>query len=52
MLREYSKGIDNLTIDPANRLRKKVEKLEVEKNQFDALAAEIEALKRKINKTK
>jgi integrase len=46
ILQEYSKGIDSLTIDPANRLRKKVEKLEVEKNQFDA--AEIEALKRKI----
>ena len=46
--KEYEKAIDLLTIDPANRLRKKVEKLEVEKNQFDALAAEIEALKRKI----
>lgn len=48
MLAEYEKAIDALTIDPANRLRKKVEKLEVEKNQYDALAAEIEALKRKI----
>jgi integrase len=48
MLSEYEKAIDALTIDPANRLRKKVEKLEVEKNQFDKLAAEIAALKRRI----
>ena len=30
LLEEYQKAIDLLTIDPANRLRKKVEKLEVE----------------------
>jgi integrase len=48
MLSEYEKGIDNLTIDPANRLRKKVEKLEVEKSQFDRLAAQIAALENKI----
>ncbi len=46
---EYEKAVDLLTIDPANRLRKRVENLEVEKSQFDTLAAEIEALKRKIN---
>ncbi len=45
---EAEKATDLLTIDPSNRLRRKVEKLEVEKNQYDALAAEIEALKRKI----
>jgi hypothetical protein len=45
---EYEKSIDLLTIDPANRLRKKVEKLEVEKTQFESLAAEIELLKKKI----
>jgi hypothetical protein len=38
MLQEYEKGIDLLTVDPANRLRKKVEKLEVEKTQIEALA--------------
>ncbi len=38
MLEEYMKGVDNLTINPENRLRRKVEKLEVEKNQFDRLA--------------
>ena len=50
MLEEYMKAIDLLTINEENRLRKKVEKLEVEKNSFEALAKEIEALKRKINK--
>ena len=45
---EYEKVIDLLTIDPANRLRKKVEKLEVEKTQFDRLAAQIRALEAKI----
>ena len=45
---EYQKAIDALTIDPVNRLLKKVEKLEVEKSQFDMLVAEIDALKRKL----
>ena len=39
MLSEYEKAIDNLTIDPANRLRKKVEKLEVEASQLQRLQA-------------
>jgi integrase len=46
---EYIKAIDVLTIDPANRLRKKVEKLEVERNQFEQLAAEIREIKKVIN---
>ena len=37
MLEEYMKAVDNLTIDPANKLQRKVEKLEVEKTQFDRL---------------
>ena len=32
---EYQKATDALTIDPANRLRKKVEKLEVEKTEIE-----------------
>ena len=39
MLREYEKGIDALTINPENRLKRRVEKLEVEKSQIDSLAA-------------
>jgi hypothetical protein len=45
---EAEKLIDVLTIDPANRLRKKVEKLEVEKTQIQALALELEKVKRMI----
>ncbi len=45
---EYEKAIDALTIDPVNRLRKKVEKLEVEKTQFEQLASQIEELRIKI----
>ncbi len=48
MQSEYEKAIDLLTIDPANRLRKKVEKLEVEKSQYDRLAAQLAALEQKI----
>jgi integrase len=44
ILSEYQKAIDALTIDPANRLRKKVEKLEVEKNYVDQLRVEIEQI--------
>ena len=40
---EYMKAVDNLTINEENRLRKKVEKLEVEKSQFDRIAAQIAA---------
>jgi integrase len=47
---EYEKAIDALTIDPANRLRKKVEKLEVEKTQIEALALELEKVKKVISK--
>ena len=38
MLSEYEKAIDLLTIDPTNRLQKKVEKLEIEKTQYNRLA--------------
>ena len=45
---EYEKAIDLLTIDPANRLRKKVEKLEVEASQLQRLQAAVTALEQKI----
>jgi hypothetical protein len=34
-LDEYNKAIDNLTIDPANRLQRKIETLTIEKSRFD-----------------
>ena len=48
MLFEYEKAIDLLTIDPANRLRKKVQKLEVEASQLHRLQAAVTALEQKI----
>lgn len=50
LLTEYEKAINLLTIDPANRLRKKVEKLEVEKSQVDRLALQIEEIKKALKK--
>ena len=44
LLTEYLKAVDALTINPENRLKRKVEKLEVEKNQFERLAAKIASL--------
>jgi len=35
MYKEYSKAIDNLTIDPTNRLQRKIETLTIEKSRFD-----------------
>ena len=48
MLEEYMKAADNLTINEENRLRKKVEKLEVEKTEIQALALELEKVKKAI----
>lgn len=48
LLAEYLKAHDNLTISQEHKLRKKVEKLEIEKTQYDRLATEIELLKGKI----
>ncbi len=45
----YLEVADQFVLNEEFRLRRKIEKLEVEKSQFDTLAAEIEALKRKIN---
>jgi integrase len=46
MYAEYEKAIDNLTIDPANRLRRKVKTLTIEKSRLD----KIEEKMRKIEK--
>lgn len=37
MLEEYQKAVDNLTMDPANRLRRKIETLAIEKSRFDGI---------------
>jgi len=37
MYEEYEKAIDNLTIDPANRLQRKIETLTIEKSRLDRI---------------
>lgn len=46
---EYEKAIDCLTINPENRLRRKVEKLEIERSQIDDLAFELQRVKKAVN---
>jgi hypothetical protein len=48
---EYIKAIDKLTIDPANRLRKKVELLTIEKSKVDLALSQIEEMKKRIGLT-
>jgi len=48
MYSEYEKAIDNLTIDPANRLQRKVETLTVEKSILDSIASRLQELEKKI----
>ena len=43
------KAVDNLTINEENRLKRKVEKLEVERSQIDALTHELQQIKKAIN---
>jgi hypothetical protein len=50
LLKEYLKAVDNLTINEENRLRKKVEKLEVDKSQLEILARDVAILKSKMKK--
>jgi integrase len=47
LLQAYEQGIDNLTIDPANRLQRTVEILKIEKSRIDTLEAKIQKLERK-----
>lgn len=45
---EYMKALDSLTINEENRLKRKIEKMEIEKDKFEALAAEIQEIKKSI----
>jgi hypothetical protein len=40
--------LDSLTINEENRLKRKIEKMEIEKDKFEALAAEIQEIKKSI----
>jgi integrase len=44
---EYQKAIDNLTIDPANRLVKQIKILEIEKTRLDTLEQSLKKLEQK-----
>jgi integrase len=48
MYLEYEKAIDNLTIDPSQRLQKKVEMLTIEKSKVDLALLQIEEMKKRI----
>jgi integrase len=48
LLTEYLKAVNELTINEENRLRTRVAKLEVEKSQIEALAYELEQVKKAI----
>jgi hypothetical protein len=50
MLAENEKAIDVLTIDPSQRLQRKVQVLEKEKTLVDAMRFDIEKLKQQIEK--
>ena len=49
LLSEYLKVVDLLTLNEEFKLRQKIEKLEVEKSEFEALAADIARIKKKVN---
>jgi len=48
ILNEYWKAADNLTINEENRLKRKVEKLELEKSKIDILSSELAEIKKRI----
>ena len=47
LLEEYKKAIDNLTIDPANRLQRTIQVLKVEKSRIDELESKILELQKR-----
>lgn len=48
VLCEYLKAVDSLTINEVNRLKRRVDKLEVERDSFEGLKAQIAALEAKM----
>jgi hypothetical protein len=50
MYEEYEKAIDSLTIDPANRLQRKVETLTIEKSRVDKLEEKIPRIEKMYQK--
>jgi len=50
MYSEYEKAIDNLTIDPANRLQRKVEMLTIEKSRLDRIEEKMQKMEQMYQK--
>jgi integrase len=50
MLSEYEKAIELLTIDGENRLKKRVETLEIEKSKMEVIALKLQKLEEEFNK--
>lgn len=52
LLQDYLNAIDHLTINEENRLRKRVEKLEIEKTQIDRIEFKLQSLEKQFRKRK
>jgi hypothetical protein len=52
LLEDYLNVVDLLTINEENRLKRKVETLQIEKNQLESITQDIAMLKRKYNRLK
>jgi geranylgeranyl pyrophosphate synthase len=52
LLQSYMLAHDNLLIDQSHKLRRQVEKLEVEKNQFELLASKIQSIEQQLTSSK
>jgi DNA repair ATPase RecN len=50
MYKEYSKAIDNLTIDLANRLQRKIEFLTIEKSRLDSIEEKMQKMEQMYQK--
>jgi len=52
ILQEYEKMVDNVTINEANRLRKKVQILQLEKSQMDIMKQDLDKFKQELEAMK
>ena len=49
MLEEYMKGVDLLTVEPTQRMARKIQTLEIERSQIDVLTLELAEIKKAMN---
>ena len=48
LLEQYKKGIDNLTIDPSNRLQRTIQTLKIEKSRVDIMERQVAEMQKKL----